>query len=203
MASPTLHPAMVELCRRYSVAVLPGALTPTEIVTAWQAGADVIKLFPAGAMGGASYLKSLKAPLPHIHLLPTGGVTLSNATPFLEAGAFALGIGAELADLRAFREGRTQDIVGGAADADGVELAFAVRAGGDGCVGLAPGVRTAAAWARRRAARARRRRDRRGRGVVGWVVFGEAIAVGGWGGPLMTVRCQEWAPRLGVDWVRS
>ena len=93
------------MCHRYSVAVLPGALTPTEIVNAWQAGADVVKVFPASAMGGASYLKSLKGPLPQIEMIPTGGVSLANAKEFLEAGAFALGVGSDLVDAKAMAAG--------------------------------------------------------------------------------------------------
>jgi 2-dehydro-3-deoxyphosphogluconate aldolase/(4S)-4-hydroxy-2-oxoglutarate aldolase len=100
----------IEMCHRYSIAVLPGGLTPTEIVTAWQAGADVVKVFPASAMGGAKYLKNLKAPLPQIELIPTGGVSLGTAAEFLEAGAFALGVGADLVNAKAMAEGRPEVI---------------------------------------------------------------------------------------------
>ena len=110
IVSPALNVKTVELCRRYSVAVLPGALTPTEVITAWQAGADVIKIFPASAMGGAKYLKSLKAPLPQVDMIPTGGVSVLTAAEFLDAEAFALGIGADLVDARALAEGRRADI---------------------------------------------------------------------------------------------
>jgi 2-dehydro-3-deoxyphosphogluconate aldolase/(4S)-4-hydroxy-2-oxoglutarate aldolase len=85
--------------------VLPGALTPTEIVTAWQAGADVVKVFPANAMGGARYLRSLKGPLPQVEMIPTGGVSLESARELLEAGAFALGVGADLVDAKAISRG--------------------------------------------------------------------------------------------------
>jgi 2-dehydro-3-deoxyphosphogluconate aldolase/(4S)-4-hydroxy-2-oxoglutarate aldolase len=78
--------------------MLPGALTPTEIVTAWQAGADVVKVFPASAMGGAKYLGNLRGPLPQVKLIPTGGVSLATAAEFLAAGAFALGVGGDLAN---------------------------------------------------------------------------------------------------------
>jgi 2-dehydro-3-deoxyphosphogluconate aldolase/(4S)-4-hydroxy-2-oxoglutarate aldolase len=105
VVSPALNTATIELCRRYSVAVMPGALTPTEVVTAWQAGADVVKVFPCGALGGAKYLKSLKAPLPQIEMIPTGGVSLQTAAAFIEAGALALGVGADLADTKAIRAG--------------------------------------------------------------------------------------------------
>lgn len=110
IVSPATNPRTIEMCRRYSIAILPGALTPTEVVTAWQAGADVIKVFPASAMGGARYLKSLKAPLPQVELIPTGGVSVATATEFLEAGAFALGVGADLADSRAIAEGKPERI---------------------------------------------------------------------------------------------
>jgi 2-dehydro-3-deoxyphosphogluconate aldolase/(4S)-4-hydroxy-2-oxoglutarate aldolase len=110
VVSPALNLESVALCRRYSIAILSGALTPTEVITAWQAGTDLIKVFPASAMGGAKYLKSLKAPLPHIELIPTGGVSVSNAKEFLEAGAFALGVGADLADEKAILEGRAHDV---------------------------------------------------------------------------------------------
>ena len=110
IVSPALNIKTIEMCHRYSVAVLPGALTPTEIVTAWQAGADVVKVFPASAMGGAPYLKSIKAPLPQVELIPTGGVSLAMAEDFLKAGAFALGVGADLVDPRAMAEGRPEAI---------------------------------------------------------------------------------------------
>ena len=110
VVSPALNVKTVELCRRYSVAVLPGALTPTEVVTAWQAGADVIKIFPASAMGGAKYLKSLKAPLPQVDMIPTGGVSLATAHEFLEAEAFALGVGADLVDTRAYAAGTPEKV---------------------------------------------------------------------------------------------
>ncbi|MBE7159112.1 MAG: bifunctional 4-hydroxy-2-oxoglutarate aldolase/2-dehydro-3-deoxy-phosphogluconate aldolase [Rhodospirillales bacterium] len=110
IVSPATNPATIAMCRRYSVAILPGALTPTEVVTAWQAGADVIKVFPASAMGGAKYLKSLKAPLPQVELIPTGGVSVATAREFLEAGAFALGVGADLADPRAIAAGTPETI---------------------------------------------------------------------------------------------
>ncbi len=110
VVSPGFNAKTVEMCQRYSVAVLPGALTPTEVITAWQAGADVIKVFPASAMGGAKYLASLKAPLPQVELIPTGGVSLATARQFLEAGAFALGVGADLVDTKAMAEGKPEKI---------------------------------------------------------------------------------------------
>jgi 2-dehydro-3-deoxyphosphogluconate aldolase / (4S)-4-hydroxy-2-oxoglutarate aldolase len=110
VVGPSLNIGVIELCQRYSVAVFPGALTPTEVVTAWQAGADVVKLFPCSALGGAKYLKALKAPLPQVELLPTGGVTLATAAEFIAAGAWALGVGADLADMKAIREDRPEQV---------------------------------------------------------------------------------------------
>jgi len=106
VVSPALNLETIAVCRRYGVAVMPGALTPTEVVQAWSAGADFVKVFPAGAMGGASYIKSLKAPLPQIELVPTGGVSLKTAADFIKAGASALGVGADLVDVKAIREGQ-------------------------------------------------------------------------------------------------
>ena len=110
IVSPALNLETIACCREHDVAVMPGALTPTEIVQAWKAGADFVKVFPAGAMGGASYLKSLKAPLPQIELVPTGGVTLANAGAFIEAGAAAIGVGADLVDTKAIRAGQPAKI---------------------------------------------------------------------------------------------
>ncbi len=110
VVSPSLNLRVLEMCHRYSAAVLPGALTPTEIVTAWQAGADIVKVFPANAMGGAPYLKSIKAPLPQVELIPTGGISLKTAEEFLEAGAFALGVGADLVDEKAWLAGRLDTV---------------------------------------------------------------------------------------------
>jgi 2-dehydro-3-deoxyphosphogluconate aldolase/(4S)-4-hydroxy-2-oxoglutarate aldolase len=110
VVSPALNVKTIEMCHRYGVAVLPGALTPTEIVTAWEAGADVVKIFPASALGGAKYLKSVKAPLPQVEMIPTGGVSQATALEFLEAGAFALGVGADLVNLKAIAEGHPETI---------------------------------------------------------------------------------------------
>ena len=110
VVSPALNLKTIECCRRYGVAVMPGALTPTEVVQAWTAGADFVKVFPAGALGGASYLRALKAPLPHIELVPTGGVSLKTAADFIKAGASALGVGADLVDLKAIRDGQASVI---------------------------------------------------------------------------------------------
>jgi 2-dehydro-3-deoxyphosphogluconate aldolase / (4S)-4-hydroxy-2-oxoglutarate aldolase len=110
IVSPALDVPTIEICREHGVPVFPGALTPTEIVTAWKAGGDVIKVFPASGVGGASYLRSIKAPLPQIELIPTGGVSLATALEFLKAGAFALGVGAELCNLSAVRQGTPEKI---------------------------------------------------------------------------------------------
>ena len=106
IVSPALNLETIAFCREQNVAVMPGALTPTEVVQAWNAGADFVKVFPAGAVGGPSYLKSLKAPLPQIELVPTGGVSLKTAADFIRAGAAALGVGADLVDIKAIREGK-------------------------------------------------------------------------------------------------
>lgn len=105
IVSPALDLDTISCCRLYNVAVMPGAMTPSEVVTAWKAGADLVKVFPANAVGGASYIKSLKAPLPQIQLVPTGGVSLKTAADFIKAGAAALGVGADLVDTAALRAG--------------------------------------------------------------------------------------------------
>ena len=110
IVSPALIPETIACCRRHEIVVMPGALTPTEVVHAWDAGADFVKVFPAGAVGGPSYLKALKAPLPQIELVPTGGVSLKTAADFIKAGAVALGVGADLVDLKAIRDGNASTI---------------------------------------------------------------------------------------------
>jgi 2-dehydro-3-deoxyphosphogluconate aldolase/(4S)-4-hydroxy-2-oxoglutarate aldolase len=110
IVGPSLNLRTIEICHRYAVAVIPGALTPTEVVAAWEAGADVVKVFPCGSMGGARYVASLKGPLPQVDLIPTGGVSLANAAEFLAAGAFALGVGADLVDGAALANGRFEII---------------------------------------------------------------------------------------------
>ncbi len=108
IVSPSLNLSTIEMCHRYAIPVFPGALTPTEVVTAWEAGADAVKVFPCSALGGASYMKALKAPLPQIELIPTGGVSLSTAEQFLAAGAFALGVGGDLIDAAAISAGKLE-----------------------------------------------------------------------------------------------
>ena len=106
VVSPSTNVATIACCRRYGVPIMPGALTPTEVVTAWEAGADMVKVFPCSALGGASYIKALKAPLPQIDLIPTGGVSVKTAADFIRAGSLALGVGADLVDTKAVREGQ-------------------------------------------------------------------------------------------------
>lgn len=111
--SPSMDPEVVQYCNASDVAVIPGALTPTEIVNAAKAGADMVKIFPCSAMGGPSYLRALKAlkvPLTQIDLFPTGGVTLQNAAAFIQAGACVLGIGGDIIDVAALRAGKLDRI---------------------------------------------------------------------------------------------
>jgi len=104
IVSPTLNPDLIHLAHRYSAVVIPGTMTPTEILAAWNAGADMVKVFPAAQLGGPEYLKAIKGPLPQILLVPTGGVNLQNAGAFIKAGAVALGVGGELVDKKALQE---------------------------------------------------------------------------------------------------
>jgi len=105
IVSPALNLDTIAMCHRYSAPVMPGVLTPTEVITAWSAGADFVKVFPCGAVGGASYIKNLKGPFPQIKMIPTGGVSLKTAQDFIKAGASALGVGTDLVDVKAIREG--------------------------------------------------------------------------------------------------
>jgi len=102
--SPTLNLDLIQLAHRYSAVVIPGTATPTEILTAWNAGADMVKVFPAAQLGGPEYIKALRGPLPQILLVPTGGVNLQNAAAFIKAGSTALGVGGELVDKKAVKE---------------------------------------------------------------------------------------------------
>jgi 2-dehydro-3-deoxyphosphogluconate aldolase/(4S)-4-hydroxy-2-oxoglutarate aldolase len=104
--TPNLNLATIEMCKRYSKVITPGALTPTEVVTAWQAGGDAIKVFPCSAVGGAKYIKALKAPFPQIEMIPTGGVNLETIGDFLRAGACAVAVGGELIDSANVRAGK-------------------------------------------------------------------------------------------------
>src|ERR1035438_4889961 len=104
--TPALRVSTIEICKRYSKVICPGALTPTEVLTAWEAGADCIKVFPCGNVGGAKYIKALKGPFPQIEMIPTGGVNLETAGDFLKAGACAVAVCGELVDPKAIKEGR-------------------------------------------------------------------------------------------------
>jgi 2-dehydro-3-deoxyphosphogluconate aldolase/(4S)-4-hydroxy-2-oxoglutarate aldolase len=110
VVSPSLHPEVIQVTKTNGKLSIPGALTPTEVITAWRAGADYVKIFPCSAMGGASYLKSLLAPFPFLKLIPTGGVTLETAASFIQAGARALGVGSDLVNLSAIDAGRPETI---------------------------------------------------------------------------------------------
>jgi len=111
LVSPGLNLPTVEFAVREKVLIIAGALTPTEVITAWNAGSDFVKIFPCGQVGGAKYIKALKGPLPQIPLVPTGGVNLNTAAEFIEAGAAALGIGGELVQADALKSGKSQIIV--------------------------------------------------------------------------------------------
>ncbi|MEZ6064489.1 MAG: bifunctional 4-hydroxy-2-oxoglutarate aldolase/2-dehydro-3-deoxy-phosphogluconate aldolase [Planctomycetaceae bacterium] len=103
LVTPTVNLDVIRLCRRYGKLVMAGAFTPTEVLTAWEAGADVVKVFPA-EIGGPAHLKALKGPLPQVRLLPTGGVTLETLANFVKAGACAVGLGGALVEQQAIAE---------------------------------------------------------------------------------------------------
>jgi 2-dehydro-3-deoxyphosphogluconate aldolase/(4S)-4-hydroxy-2-oxoglutarate aldolase len=103
--TPSLDVRTIEMARRYSKVILPGALTPTEVKTAWDAGADIVKVFPCGNVGGPKYIKALKGPFPHIEMIPTGGVNLDTTADFLRAGACSVAVGSELIDAKTIQEG--------------------------------------------------------------------------------------------------
>jgi len=111
LVSPGLNLQTVEFAVREKVLIMAGALTPTEVITAWNAGSDFVKIFPCGQVGGAKYIKALKGPLPQIPLVPTGGVNLNTAAEFIEAGAAALGVGGELVQAEALKSGKSEVIV--------------------------------------------------------------------------------------------
>lgn len=104
--TPSLNHKTIELARRYSRPIFPGGLTPTDILTAWEAGADGVKVFPCSAVGGAKYIKAVKAPFPQIDLIPTGGVNLETMADFLAAGSAAVGVGSELIDAQSVASGQ-------------------------------------------------------------------------------------------------
>lgn len=108
IVSPALNLDTIALCHRYSAPICPGVLTPTEVITAWSAGVDFVKVFPCGSVGGASYVKNLKGPFPQVKIIPTGGVSLKTAADFINAGASALGVGTDLVNIKAIREGNPE-----------------------------------------------------------------------------------------------
>src|SRR6266704_2914658 len=110
IVSPGFDLETVTLVNRLGKLMIAGALTPTEVIRAWRSGSDFVKIFPCGAVGGAKYIKALKAPLPQVPLIPTGGVNLNTAAEFIQAGAVALGIGGELVSTAALNSGETKDI---------------------------------------------------------------------------------------------
>jgi 2-dehydro-3-deoxyphosphogluconate aldolase/(4S)-4-hydroxy-2-oxoglutarate aldolase len=111
LVSPGFNPQTVALAAAEKKLIMAGALTPTEVIAAWESGADFVKIFPCGTVGGAKYIKALKGPLPEIPMVPTGGVNLQTAAEFLEAGAAALGIGGELVHPGHLQSGNTEAIV--------------------------------------------------------------------------------------------
>lgn len=114
VVSPSLHLNVIARTRQLGKVSIPGALTPTEVITAWKAGADYVKVFPCSALGGASYLKSLHGPFPEIKLIPTGGVTQQTAPDFLNAGARALGVGTDLVNAAAIADGKPEIVTNAA-----------------------------------------------------------------------------------------
>lgn len=110
IVSPGFDNETVQLAKRLNKLMMAGSLTPTEVITAWKAGSDFVKIFPCGTVGGAKYIKALKAPLPQVPMVPTGGVNLNTAAEFIQAGAEALGIGGELISASALKTGRIGEI---------------------------------------------------------------------------------------------
>ncbi len=110
IVSPGFDPETVRTVNRIGKLMMAGALTPTEVISAWKAGSDFVKVFPCGAVGGAKYIRALKAPLPQVPLVPTGGVNVETAADFIRAGAAALGIGGELVSSSALKSGDTSEI---------------------------------------------------------------------------------------------
>jgi len=111
LVSPGFDLATVRFANTRGILVMAGALTPTEVIAAWKAGSDFVKIFPCGAVGGAKYIKALKGPLPEVPMVPTGGVNLDTAAEFIRAGAAALGIGGELVSAAALQSGNMGEIV--------------------------------------------------------------------------------------------
>jgi len=114
LVSPGLSLAMVRAARERNIVAIPGALTPTELMAATAEGAEVVKIFPCGSVGGPKYLKALRGPFPSVKVIPTGGVNAGNAAEYITAGAFAIGVGSDLVDTAALRQGKPEKIVAAA-----------------------------------------------------------------------------------------
>ena len=127
LVSPGLSVSVLELARTLGVLAIPGALTPTEVMAASEAGARAIKIFPCGSVGGPKYIKALRGPFPDLRFIPTGGVSPANATEFFAAGAFAVGMGSDLIDALALREGRKHEVVANCRAASDAVLAARQR----------------------------------------------------------------------------
>ena len=127
LVSPGLAVSVLELARTLGVLAIPGALTPTEVMAASEAGARAIKIFPCGSVGGPKYIKALRGPFPDLRFIPTGGVSPANATEFFAAGAFAVGMGSDLIDALALREGRKHEVVANCRAASDAVLAARQR----------------------------------------------------------------------------
>lgn len=115
LVSPTVNVDVIRMCRRYDKLVMPGAFTPTEILTAWEAGADIVKVFPADVLG-PTFFRAVRAPLPQVRLMPTGGVDLKTAADFLNAGAVCLGVGGQLVDAKLIAAGKFAELTARAAE---------------------------------------------------------------------------------------
>jgi 2-dehydro-3-deoxyphosphogluconate aldolase / (4S)-4-hydroxy-2-oxoglutarate aldolase len=126
LVSPGLSVAVLAVARAHAMLAIPGALTPTELMMALDHGAKLVKIFPCGNVGGPKYLKSLRGPFPHVAMIPTGGVNAGNAAEFIAAGAFALGVGADLVDVAALRAGHPEKITQAAQEL--VQAVLAARA---------------------------------------------------------------------------
>jgi 2-dehydro-3-deoxyphosphogluconate aldolase / (4S)-4-hydroxy-2-oxoglutarate aldolase len=110
LVSPGFDMETVKLANRFDTLVMAGALSPTEVIAAWKAGSDFVKIFPCGSVGGAKYIKALKGPLPQVPMVPTGGINLNTAAEFIQAGSAALGIGGELVSASALASGKSSEI---------------------------------------------------------------------------------------------
>jgi 2-dehydro-3-deoxyphosphogluconate aldolase/(4S)-4-hydroxy-2-oxoglutarate aldolase len=133
LVSPGLSLAMVRAAQARGVLAIPGALTPTELMTATAEGVSLVKIFPCGSVGGPKYLKALRGPFPQAKLIPTGGVSVANAAEYIAAGAFAVGVGSDLVDTAALRQGNPEKIVNAAR-----ELVAAVQAARKAAVAAKP-----------------------------------------------------------------